>query len=507
MTVTEIRASSKDDRPVLSVVGISKRYGPVAALSGCDFEVLPGEVHGLVGANGAGKSTLVRVISGATKPDAGRVRISEWEGAGLDPRHAQELGVATIYQDPDLVPTLGVAENIALGREPRRYGVFVNRRAERKAARDVASRIGIDAPDFGRKTGNLSRGEQQLAEIAKALHRDVKVLLMDEPTAPLGPDSVELLARVIRDLARGGVGIVYISHRLREVLAVCDRITVMRDGRVVWTRDREATTEQMIVDAMSGRRVAEARQEERHIGEEMLRVDGLTQSPRLHDISFQVHAGEIVGLGGLVGAGRSRLLRALVGAERTDAGHVSLRDTPYSPSSPAQALKAGVGLVPEDRKRDGLFLDLSIKANVNFTRPVSGPLGIIRMRDESEVAKTAVAEFGIVPPRINARVRTLSGGNQQKTLLARWLRADLQVLLVDEPGAGVDIHGKAEIARILRAAASQGIAVVVSCSEMDELLDLADRIVVMRSGRVAGELARADATEDAILSLASREEA
>jgi ABC-type sugar transport system ATPase subunit len=489
---------------VLAAEGVRKRFGVTQAVADCDMHVAAGEVHGLVGANGAGKSTLVKILSGALAPDEGRLRIGSWEGATLNPRLAQELGIATIYQDPDLVPTLATAENIALGRERRRGGLLLHRRAERRDALAIAERVGLQRRLLGRPVGDLSRADQQLVEIAKALHRRARAILMDEPTAPLGPADIERLARVIRDLAADGVAIVYISHRLREVLGVCDRVTVMRDGRHVWTRQASTLGEGEIVLAMIGHGlVGSDSGTASAAGDVVLDVRGLRQGSQLTDVSLQVRTGEVVGLAGLVGAGRSRLLKVLAGETRADGGEITVGGRAYRPSTPAQAIRRGVGLLPEDRKRDGLFLDMSVAKNIAFVRPPRLLGALVRRRDEHAVAQRWIRRLRIVPSAPGVRVASLSGGNQQKALIARWLHADVDLLLVDEPGQGVDVHGKDEIVKIIRETAAAGKAILVSSSETEELLALADRVLVMRQGRIVGELERRTISEERIVALAS----
>jgi ABC-type sugar transport system ATPase subunit len=327
---------------------------------------------------------------------------------------------------------------------------------------------------------------------------------MDEPTAPLGPLDIDRLKRVIRDLAAGGVAILYISHRLREVLEICDRVTVMRDGRHVWTRDAGALDEAAIVEGMIGHGLeSRSRRTREPTGDAVLDVDGLSQGGFLRDITFQLRAGEVVGLAGLVGAGRSRLLKVLSGQTRADGGTVTLHGKRYAPAIPAEALRRGVGLLPEDRKGEGLFLELTIAQNIGFVRPPRALGPVLRRREEHALARTWIERLRIVPPRPGARIRSLSGGNQQKALIARWLHADVDVLLVDEPGQGVDVHGKEEIVRIIRDAADGGKAVLVCSSETEELFALADRILVMRQGRIIGELPSEGTTEEEVVALAS----
>jgi ABC-type sugar transport system ATPase subunit len=490
-------------QPVIAVRDISKRFGTTQALVGCDLEIRAGEVHGFVGANGAGKSTLVKILSGAIGPDAGEIRVGEWDGASLNPRLAQELGIATIYQEPDLVPTLHAAENIALGREHRRGRVFLDRNQERLDASAAGARVGLSSFALSRPIEDLSRADQQLVEVAKALHRQVRVILMDEPTAPLGPRDVGRLETVIRDLAAHGVAVLYISHRLREVLRVCNQVSVIRDGRRVWTRPARELTESAIVQAMIGHGLEHVAAPSAQAGNVLLDVEALGQSRRLVDVSLALRAGEIVGLAGLVGAGRSRLLRALVGEERPDRGKMTLKGKPYAPHSPAAALRRGVGLVPEDRKTQGLFLEQSVVKNLTFSRPLTYAAGLVRLHQERAATWRWIERLSLTPRSPGATVKNLSGGNQQKVILARWLHADVDVLLVDEPGQGIDVSAKEDVYQILRETARSGKAILTSCSESEDLFTLADRILVMRLGRIVGEFERGTATEEQIVALAS----
>jgi rhamnose transport system ATP-binding protein len=486
--------------PLLRLTGVRKEYGPVVALSDFSLDVRSGEIHALVGANGAGKSTLVKVISGAVRPDRGLIEVGGWNGEALSPREAQELGIATIYQEPDLVPTLTVAQNIALGREPAHAG-FVRRHEEVRAARAICAQVGLPVRAVGMPVEALSRADQQLAEIAKALHRDARILLVDEPTAALGPNDAARLSALFRELTGDGVAIVYISHRLPEVLGIADRVTVIRDGRKVWTRPSSGLTTETLVQAMVGHELPSRAADQRARGETVLSIAAVTSGSRLADVSFEVQRGEVVGLAGLLGAGRSRLLRALVGLEPIDGGTVRLNGRAYKPRDPADALARGVGLLPEDRKRFGVFPELSIARNIALTRPVGVRVGLVSSRVERRTARVWIDRLRIQPPSPDMRVGALSGGNQQKVLLARWMHAAVDVFLVDEPGQGVDIAGRDEIIRIIREMAAAGKAVLVSSSETEELFALADRVLVMRSGRIAGELG-AERSEQELIALA-----
>jgi ABC-type sugar transport system ATPase subunit len=486
---------------VLRAESIVKRFGATTALDGADFEIGRGEVVGLVGANGAGKSSLVKVLSGALHPDAGEIRVGgEVPRHGLTPRLAQRLGIATIYQEPSLVPTLGLVENIVLGREPTHGHALLARREARASARECLEKVGL-ADRLGLTAGDLSPAGQQMLEIAKALHRDSRVVLMDEPTAALGEAESRRLFEVIHSLTEHGVGIIYISHRLDEVLDLAHRVVVMRDGRTVFNGPSAGQDENTLVRHMIGRDVTRIAAQAGERGEVVLSVRGLGQGTRVRDVSFEIHRGEVLGITGLVGSGRSRLARMIFGVERADAGEMELLGKPYHPHSPAAAIARGVGFVPEDRKRDALLLDLSAAKNVTLAKPVTR-LGLLRARAERRSAMKWIERLAVKPRSAIALPRFLSGGNQQKLVIARWLHADVELLILDEPGQGVDIDARSQILLALRELAAKGRAVIVISQELDELEQVADRVLVMRRGEIAGELSVEELDEERVLSLA-----
>lgn len=487
-------------RLALVALDVHKRFGATRALDGVELSVAPGEVHGLVGANGAGKSTLVKILSGALTADKGTIGIGSWRGVALTPRQAQQLGLSTIYQDPSLVPTLRISENIALGREAARAGLFVSRRSEQAQSRRLLDRVGIEA-DPDTRVERLAPAAQQLLELAKALHRAAKVILMDEPTASLGAADSERLYGTIEGLRASGVSVVYISHRLDEVLRICDRITVLRDGRTVLSAPTSDLDEGQLIRAMIGSALVMEEYVPSNRGPVALSLESISQGTRLTDISLEVHAGEVVGVTGLVGSGRSRLTRVIFGVERPDRGEMRLYEQPYSPASPAEAIAAGVGLIPEDRKRDGLLLYLGVGKNITLARMPTNSVGLVDGKQERSVVQGWIRKLGIMPASARAAVRTLSGGNQQKVLIARWLNARSRVLVFDQPGQGVDVGAKEEILREIRALAREGHAVIVVSDETGELARVADRVVVMYRGRIAGELTREAITEERVVEL------
>ncbi len=485
--------------------GIRKAFPGTQALDGAGMELATGECLGLVGENGAGKSTLVRILAGAERADSGRI---EWFGQPVafpNPREARAAGLAAIYQELELVPELSAAENIFLGREPQRRGL-VDRARMRAEARQLMAELGHEL-DVDERIARLNLAERQLVEIARALAAEARVLLMDEPTAALGDRDRERLFSVIRRLTAAGTAVVFVSHRLEEVLEISDRVTVMRDGRSVLTEPAAELNRETLILAMAGEKQvsgAGGRGTGAETGEVVLEVRGLRTGTGLEDISLRVAAGEIVVLTGLAGSGRTRLLRAIFGADPVTGGEIRLLGAPAGWRSPAEAAQAGIGFLGEDRRWDGIVPNLGVQSNVSLPslkRFVRGLL-LSRRRETAAVAEHTAA-VGVKAASLEMPIRLLSGGNQQKALLARWLLAGSRLLLLDEPTRGVDINGKFEIYRLLREQAARGLALLVTTSELPEALILADRIVVLRDGRVAGELSRAEASSEKILRLAT----
>jgi ABC-type sugar transport system ATPase subunit len=493
--------------PIVAMRGISKLYPGVQALKAVDFEVRPGEVMALVGENGAGKSTLLKVLAGAERADAGMVLVDGSEVHLSRPRDAQALGIAVIYQELNLAESLSVAENVFVGREPRTRLGTIDRREMNKRTRALLAELRVEAsPDD--IVGRLNVARRQMVEIAKALSMNARVIVMDEPTSSLTEQEVHTLLQLVRELRARGVSVIYVSHRMREIFQIADRVTVMRDGALVGVREIADITDDQIVTMMVGRELTDlfgVDQRERHVGAEpVLVVENLNAGPRVKDVSFTVHPGEIVGFAGLVGAGRSETAHAIYGSRKRTSGTVHVNGVALGASHPAEAIADGVVLVPEDRKREGLFLGLSVKANI--AAPSLDKLSRWSVVIPGAEAKLALKEAGRLNLRksaVNVAVRTLSGGNQQKVVLARWLALNPKVLLLDEPTRGVDVGAKAELYRIIRAIAQEGVGVVVISSELPEVLGISDRIIVMREGRVVGELDAEHATEEAVMSLAT----
>jgi len=476
---------------LLRARGLTKVYGRVTALADVDFELMPGQVHALIGSNGAGKSTLIKLLTGATPPTSGIVEVDGQRVETGDPLVMIRHGVACIYQHAQLAPAMTVLDNILLGRHPTSRWGFVDVPRARHVVEALLERHGI-ALDLDAVVGGLAAVKQKEVEIVKALARDARVLLMDEPTAWLAAADVAKLHATIHALKARGVGIVYISHMLDEIFDVCDTLTVLRDGRIVLQARVAETTRSRLVELMVGEKLAReaahaavAARRPRGSGEVRLRALGLTRRGVFRDVDFTLHAGEILCLTGLVGSRRTELLRVLFGADRFDAGSLELDGRSVALHTPAQAMAAGIGLVPEDRHRDGLMLGLPIAHNLvmatiaRFTRK-----WLLDRRRIAAAAQRWIGELGIRPPDAGAPVRLLSGGNQQKVLIGKWLALDPRVFLLDEPTVGVDVGAKAEIYAILRAARDKGAAVLVVSSDLEEVMTLADRIAVMVSGRL-----------------------
>lgn len=481
--------------------GLSKRFGGNVALASVDFAVEPGRVHGLVGANGAGKSTLVKILSGSVRPDEGSISIGSWTGRHLTPRLAQDLGVATIHQDPALAPTLGLVENILLGHESTRARVFLDTGRQRRDALECLDRVGLAKP-ARMKAFALTPADQTLLEIAKALFRQAKTVIMDEPTASLGAADRQRLFTVVRNLRDSGVGIVYISHHLDEILNLTDVVTVLRDGQTVRVQETAESTEHQLIDAMIGHELTPLESRVKGLGPIALKVQGISQAHGLRDISFTLSEGEVLGVTGLVGSGRSRLARVLFGLEPTASGQMELFGEPYSPKSPAAAIRRGVGLVPEDRKRDALLMHLSAAKNISIPRLPVRFRGWLRLRREAEIARNWISRLDVHPPSAAARPVHLSGGNQQKLVIARWINAGSRVVILDEPGQGVDVGAREHILRVVRDLADRGAAILLISQELEELREIADRVLVMRNGRIAGELAGHQVCDAAVIPLA-----
>ncbi len=490
-------------RIALELRNAAKSFGPVIALADGTIELRAGEIHALVGENGAGKSTLVKILAGLYRPDAGDFLV---DGAPVSFRtvaDSKAAGISVIYQEPTLFPDLTVAENIFVGRQPRGRLGLISRATMRDEARRLFAQLGVPI-DPDRVAEGLSIADQQIIEIAKAISLDARVLIMDEPTAALSGTEVERLFAVARTLRDKGAGILFISHRFDEVFDLCDRITVMRDGRYIGTHQVADVTSGEIVREMVGRSIeALFPKIEAEIGDVVLDVRDLGRAGVFSDVSFTVRSGEIVGLSGLVGAGRTEIARAIFGIDAYDTGTVTLLGAPLKPHDPMAAIKAGIGFVPEDRRKQGLVMDLSVARNAALTlRHSLARFGLISGARERREASTWTTLLQ-VKGSLDASVDTLSGGNQQKVVLAKWLATQPRLLIVDEPTRGIDVGTKAEVHRLLSELAGRGIAILMISSELPEILGMSDRIVVVREGRITAQLDRAGATPESVMEAAT----
>jgi ribose transport system ATP-binding protein len=489
------------DEPLVRLRGVSKEFPGVLAVDGVDLEILPGEVHAMAGENGAGKSTLMKILSQVERPTSGEVEISGQKVTFHGPGYAQRLGVAMVYQEFALASHLSVAENLFLGHEPSRAG-FINRGEEREKAVELLGRVGLEI-DPGRSVSSLTVAEQQRVEIAKALAIEAKVVIMDEPTATLAEKEIEELFEVIRNLTSHGIAVLYISHRLDEIFRIADRVTVMRDGKVVETARASELDEEKLVNLMVGREVGNLYPKpEAEIGDVLLRVEGVTRKGVIEDCSFEVRSGEILGFAGLVGAGRTELARAVFGADPIDSGKMELDGREVRITSPQEAIDAGIGYLTEDRSREGLAMQLGIDQNITLAN-LPTKAGLLSLAAEQRTARERSEQLDIQTPTVRRKVQVLSGGNQQKVVVAKWLETHARVLFFDEPGRGIDVRAKAEMFGLIGDLAEEGRAIVLISSYLPELLNMCDRIVVMREGKVAGELEREEFSEERITALAT----
>ena len=486
--------------------GISKEFPGVQALRGCRFELRRGEVHALVGENGAGKSTLMKILAGVYHKDAGRIQLN---GADVDiptPRAAQQLGISIIHQELSLMPHLTAAQNIFIGREPRgRIPFVIDQRTLNEKARVLFQSLHLNV-DPQAKVGKLSVAQQQMVEIAKALSYNAQVLIMDEPTATLTDTEIDELFRIIRAVRKNGVGVVHISHRLEELKLISDRVTVMRDGQYIATVDTKDALIERIISMMVGRTIyEEAREIPTANPDVVLEVRGLNRGRMVRDVSFNLRKGEILGLAGLVGAGRTEVARAVFGADRPESGTILVHGKVAHIQSPADAVHLGIGYLSEDRKRFGLAVGMDVETNIVLAtlRKFADAIGRVDFRRTRATAEQRVHRLDIKTPSIHQKVRNLSGGNQQKVVIAKWLTADTEILIFDEPTRGIDVGAKSEIYHLLNELARQGKAIIMISSELPEILRMSHRIVVMCEGRIRGELSGAEATQEKIMTYAT----
>ena len=488
------------NEPLLEMKGISKRFPGVQALEDVDLTIYPGEVHALLGENGAGKSTLMKILGGAYQADSGEIYLDGKKIIIHRPSDGIKAGLNVVYQELVLAPHLSVAENILLGQYPQRNPLLVDWKNTHKLARGILRQLGVEL-DTRRTVRNLSVAQQQIVEIARALQRKSKILVLDEPSAVLGKRDIEILYQIVQRLKEQGIAVIYISHRLEEIFLIADRVTVLKDGKVVGTEPAKELDENALVRMMIGRELTNVYPKRNgDFGKEAIRVEGLTREGRYEEITFSVREGEILGIAGLVGSGRTDIAMTIAGAEKRDRGEIYISGNQVYFRTPSDALKYGIGLLPEDRNLQGLFLKRPLLENVSiaslnqFKRSF-----VLNLREERNKVKSLVNDIGIRATSINQIVENLSGGNKQKVVLARWLGANSKILIFDEPTRGVDVGAKVEIYRLINQLAVDGAAIIFISSEMPEIIGMSDNILVMWRGKMAGFYSKGEATSEKIL--------
>lgn len=485
---------------VLQMQRIGKTFPGVVALDEVNFELRKGEVHILLGENGAGKSTLMKILSGAYQKSSGQILLNGREIEIRNPKHAQELGIGIIYQELNLVPQLSAAENIFLGREPVNYPGLIDRKAMQREAARTLTDLGVEI-DVRKPVRELSIAQQQMVEVAKAISLEAKILIMDEPTSALTEREIKELFARIRDLKATGVSIVYISHRMEELFEIGDRVTILRDGKNAGVRDIGDVTKSELIQLMVNRELTNQFPKVRAtIGEEVLKVEGLNSASGLKNISLSLHRGEVLGIAGLLGSGRTELARAIFGVDKIDSGRIYIKGKRSQIRSPRAAINSGMGFLTEDRKTQGLVLPLSVRDNIclpsvgKFSR-----FGLVKGGDEDRSAATFIKELRIKTPSASQKVVYLSGGNQQKVVLSKWLCCQADIFIFDEPTRGIDVGSKAEIYQLINQLTASGVAVIMISSELPEILGMSDRILVMHRGGITGEFSAGEATQEKIL--------
>ena len=487
-----------EENDILVLRNVSKSFPGVKALSNVNLDLKRGEVHALIGENGAGKSTLMKILSGAYKKDEGQIFIDGKEVSIESPRMAEQLGIAIIYQELNLMNGLSVAENIYIGRQPKKRGA-ISWKTMYKQAQLLLDSLGISI-DVKRKVGSLSVAQQQMIEIAKAIGLDAKVVIMDEPTSSLTTQEIQILFSIIKRLKKQQVSIIFISHRLDEIFEISDRLTVLRDGQYIGTKNTKDTDRNELISMMIGRELTQqypAR--ESRIGDILLQVKNLSGVTKIKDVSFEVHRGEVLGFAGLVGSGRTETMRLIFGADTRKSGAIILNNKEIRANNPRNSIRSGIGFVTEDRKGEGLLLPFTVSFNISLIAIEKiKKWRILNMKLDIEAAKKYVDELRIVTPSVRQKVVFLSGGNQQKVVLSKWLFSDSEVIIMDEPTRGIDVGAKREIYEIINRLASEGKAVIVVSSELEEVMGICDRILIMREGSVAGEVMKEDFSQQLI---------
>lgn len=491
-----------EKKVLLSMQNITKQYPGVLALNNVSIDLFEGETHALVGENGAGKSTFIKSLAGAIRPDAGSIVIDGKSYSEITPALARDLGIEVIYQEFNLMPTLSVAENVFMGNMPKKLGI-VDKKKMIHDTREIFQQMGI-AIDPEIQVSELSTAYMQLVEIAKALSKKVRILVMDEPTAPLTSNEVEILFQIMDRLHKQNVTIIYISHRLNEIFRVSDRLTIIRDGVKIGTYETKSMTKEALIRGMVGREMNETFPQRHHeIGDVVLKVNDLCGNG-VNGVSFELHRGEILGFGGLVGAGRTEIMRVLFGADICESGTVTLDGKQIRPTSPQQSIRDGIVLIPEDRKLHGVVLGLSIADNIALPNlDAISSFRVVRKPLEEQMVNEQVNALHIATPSILQKVKNLSGGNQQKVVLAKWMAAQSKVLIFDEPTRGIDVGAKQEIYKLMNQLCAEGMSIIMISSDMEELLGMADRIVVLCEGVMQGVVERADFSAETVLALAS----
>ena len=485
--------------PVLAIRGLSKTFPGVRALEDVSFEVMPGEVHALIGENGAGKSTLLKILSGIYRADRGEVRINGAAAELTSPKAARKAGIAMIHQELQQVPELDVAQNMFLGEPLTRFGLFTDKSASRRRAREVLAQLDPTIDVTGKIRG-LRVAQRQIVEIAKALLADARVIAMDEPTSSLTPREFEKLAELIKALSARGVAVIYVSHKLDEVFRVASRATILRDGRKVADVDLTKTTESQMVAMMVGRELQAHPHVSHATPDVVLAAAGLSRGQAVRDVSFTLHKGEVLGIAGLVGAGRTELVRLIAGVDRPDAGSIIVNGVARRFSSPRDAIRNGIALLPEERKKDGIIPLRSVAANVALPKLSQlTHFGIVRRPVLRQTVDALADKVSLRPRDIDRPIRLFSGGNQQKAIICRWLMAQAQILIFDEPTRGIDVGAKSEIYRLIEGLAAEGRSIIVVSSELPEILRVADRVLVMRRGEATAVLDRSELSEETIM--------